>query len=203
MNAPDRRSLASGSPLPALLVLCLIATFNGPAAVLQKPTPSPAPGSSKISYYRDIRPILQANCHGCHQPAKAKGGYVMTSFKGLLAGGETEGKAIVPEHSDQSSLLKMITPQNGEASMPKGKNPLEEREVSLISAWIQQGAVDDTPPEAKRHYVSDHPPLYFRPPVVASLDFSPDGNLLAVAGFHEVLLYEKDGASLRSEERRV
>ena len=60
---------------------------------------------SKLSYYRDIRPILQANCQGCHQPAKAKGGYIMTHFKGLLAGGETEGTAIVAEHPDQSALL--------------------------------------------------------------------------------------------------
>src|SRR5579872_4051014 len=54
--------------------------------------------AGKISYYRDIRPILQGNCQGCHQPAKAKGGYIMTHFKGLLAGGETEGVAVVPEH---------------------------------------------------------------------------------------------------------
>src|SRR5581483_8317496 len=149
MNAPDRRSLASGSPLPALLVLCLIATFNGPAAVLQKPTPSPAPGSSQVSYYRDIRPILQANCQGCHQPAKAKGGYVMTNFKGLLAGGETEGAAVVPAHPDQSSILKMVVPVKGEARMPKGKPPLAEVEVALINSWISQGAVDDTPGDAK------------------------------------------------------
>ena len=44
---------------------------------------------SKISYYREIRPILQANCQGCHQPAKAKGGYIMTEFKRLLSGGDT------------------------------------------------------------------------------------------------------------------
>ena len=26
-----------------------------------------------VSYFRDVRPILQANCQGCHQPAKASG----------------------------------------------------------------------------------------------------------------------------------
>ena len=41
----------------------------------------------KVSYYRDVRPILQAQCLGCHQPSKAKGGYVMSDFKKLLAGG--------------------------------------------------------------------------------------------------------------------
>src|SRR5215472_10837127 len=50
----------------------------------------------KVSYYHQVRPILQANCQGCHQPAKSKGGYVMTEFKRLLAGGDSEGTAIVP-----------------------------------------------------------------------------------------------------------
>jgi len=150
----------------------------------------------KISYYRDIRPILQANCQGCHQPAKSKGGYVMTSFKGLLTGGDTEGAAVVPEHPDKSAIVKMVTPQKGEARMPKGKSPLAEAEVALITTWIEQGAQDDTPPDATRHYDAEHPPVYFRPPVVTSLDFSPDGKLLAVSGFHEVLLYENQGATL-------
>src|SRR5215813_10185003 len=51
-----------------------------------------------VSYYRDVRPIFQANCQGCHQPAKSKGGYSMTEFKRLLVGGDSEGTAVVPSH---------------------------------------------------------------------------------------------------------
>jgi len=47
------------------------------------------PADGPVSYYRQVRPILQAQCQGCHQPAKAKGGYVMTDFKKLLAWGES------------------------------------------------------------------------------------------------------------------
>ena len=114
----------------------------------------------------------------------------MTEFKRMLAGGDSEGAAIVPNHPEQSAILKMVTPQDGEVRMPKGKTPLVDVEVALIRSWIQQGAVDDTPADAKQHYDADHPPTYSRPPVISSLDFSPDGKLLAVAGFHEVLLYE-------------
>ena len=183
---------------------CVAALFFGLALAVALPTRSKAvenqkpdgkPGA-KVSYYREVRPILQANCQGCHQPAKSKGGFVMTDFKKLLAGGETEGAAIVPNHPEQSAILKMITPQDGEVQMPKGKPPLLESEVALISAWIQQGAEDDTPTDAKRHFDADHPPVYSRAPVITSLDFSPDGKLLAVAGFHEVLLYQTNGMSL-------
>jgi WD40 repeat protein len=150
----------------------------------------------KVSYYREVRPILQANCQGCHQPAKSKGGYVMTEFKRLLAGGDNEGAAIVPEHPEKSALLKMITPQDGEVRMPKGKTPLADFEVAVLIKWIEQGAEDDTPADAKHHYDTEHPPVYSQPPVVSSLDLSPDGELLAVAGFHEVLLYAKGGEEL-------
>src|SRR3989449_4686560 len=155
-----------------------------------------AKSAPKVSYYREIRPILQANCQGCHQPAKSKGGYLMTEFKRVLAGGDTEGAASVPGHPEKSAILKMVTPQDGEVRMPKGKTPLMEPDVALISSWIQQGAEDDTPADAKRHYDAEHPPVYSRAPVVTSLDFSPDGKLLAVAGFHEVLLYENGGSNL-------
>src|SRR4051794_6321571 len=139
--------------------------------------------SPAVSYYREVRPILQANCQGCHQPAKKKGGYVMTDFKGLLAGGDGEGAAVIPGNPAKSSILAMITPKDGDVRMPKGKTPLMDTDVETIRKWIAQGAVDDTPADAKKHYDAEHPPVYTRLPVISSLDWSPDGKLLAVSGF--------------------
>jgi WD40 repeat protein len=175
----------------------LLVAFSLSCGAAENPATESKP-ASKVSYYHDVRPILQANCQGCHQPAKSKGGYVMTEFKRLLAGGDNEGAAIVPSRPEKSAILKMITQQDGEVKMPKGKTPLLENEVAVIRSWIEQGANDDTPADAIKHFDADHPPLYSRPPVVASLDFSPDGKLLAVAGFHEVLLYEDDATNSAS-----
>ena len=188
---PARPLIAPPNPqwrcLPALLFVLLGTVRSGLAA----------PGAEAVSYYRQVRPILQANCQGCHQPAKAKGGFVMTDFKKLLAGGETEGIALVAGHPDQGSLLRMVVPKDGEIRMPKGKPPLAEGEVALLNQWVAQGAIDDTPADSKRHYDAEHPPVYSQPPVVAALDYSPDGSLLAVSGFHEVLLYDREGTQLR------
>ena len=43
-----------------------------------------------VSFHKEIRPLFQANCNGCHQPAKAKGDYVMTDFASLVRGGERQ-----------------------------------------------------------------------------------------------------------------
>ena len=42
----------------------------------------------------------------------------------------------------------------------------------------------------------EHPPVYLLPPVITSLAYSPDGKLLAVSGYHEVLLHKADGSGL-------
>ena len=48
-------------------------------------------GASKpVSFHKEIRPLFQARCNGCHQPAKAKGDYVMTNFATLIEGGERD-----------------------------------------------------------------------------------------------------------------
>ncbi len=70
-----------------------------------------AGAAARVSYYEQVRPILVANCQGCHQPANAGGGYVMTAFDKLLAGGSSRMAAIVPGHPEQSRLVQMITPQ--------------------------------------------------------------------------------------------
>jgi predicted CXXCH cytochrome family protein len=165
-------------PFPLLLSISIAST----ALIAAKAVAADTKPEPKVSYYHQVRPILQANCQGCHQPAKSKGGYVMTDFKRLLAGGDSEGAAITPEHPEKSAILKMVTPQDGEVRMPKGKTPLSEIEIALIKSWIEQGAIDDTPADAKKHYDTEHPPIYSRPPVISSLDISPDGKWLAVAG---------------------
>ncbi|MCA9082138.1 MAG: PD40 domain-containing protein, partial [Planctomycetaceae bacterium] len=139
----------------------------------------------------------QAHCQGCHQPAKAGGDYIMTNVANLLHAGESGEAAIVPGKPDESYLIAEITPgDDGQAEMPKGKPALKPDEIDLIRRWIAEGAVDDTPENARREYDQEHLPVYTRPPVVTSLTYSPDGQLIAVAGFHEVLLHRADGSGL-------
>ena len=58
-----------------------------------------------VSYWNDIRPLMQASCQGCHQPAKAKGDYVLTDVKRLIEGGESDEAAVLPGKPDESPSL--------------------------------------------------------------------------------------------------
>lgn len=177
------------------LTLTLTLTLGVPGVVCGDEAPE-AEAKTKISFYKDIRPIFQAECHGCHQPAKDKGGYVMTDFASLIGVGDSEKVAIVPGKPDESYLVEQITPVNGEAEMPQKGDPLSDVDIEKIRTWIADGAVDDTPAHLTRVYNNENPPEYIRPPVISTMDYSPDGSLLAVGGFHEVLLHRTDGSGL-------
>lgn len=154
---------------------------------------TPAP----VSYYNEIRPIFQQQCQGCHQPAKPGGGYVMTSHADLLKAGKSKEPGITPGDLSKSFLLDQITPMGaGPAAMPKERDSLNETQIKTIERWIAEGAKDDTPASARDPVDAEHPPTYLAPPVITSLEYSPDGSLLAVSGYHEVLLHRADGSEL-------
>lgn len=153
-----------------------------------------------VSYYKHVRPLFQQHCQGCHQPAKAEGGYLMTNYEELFKKGDKDKPGVVAGKPGQSYLVAQITPHDGKPpQMPRGKEPLTAREVSLITKWIAQGARNDTPASARQVVVDDeHPPTYQLAPVITSLAFSPDSKLLAVSGYHEVLLHRADGSGLEA-----
>jgi WD40 repeat protein/mono/diheme cytochrome c family protein len=182
------RSLAIATS--AVFAACLLNVLRADEPSAEKPP------ATTVGYFRDIRPILQTHCQGCHQPAKSMGGYVMTNMEGLFKGGESETAAIVPGKPAESFMVEQITPTEGHAEMPKDKPPLAEAEISKIRQWIAEGAKDDTPMSVRATIDADHPPVYEGAPVLTALDFSPDGALLATSGYHETLLYKADGSEL-------
>jgi mono/diheme cytochrome c family protein/roadblock/LC7 domain-containing protein len=200
MSIPALSCLPLAKPCPVMrrnrfLAAFLLVSASACDSFLRAADESAVPES--VSYHEHIRPLFQAKCQGCHQPAKAKGDYNMTEVTKLIAGGES-GAAVVPAKPDESYLIELVTQQPGEdrPEMPPKDEPLTSRELAMVRKWIEQGAKDDTPENARQRYDQQNPPQYAEPPVITSLDFSPDGKLIAVAGFHEVLLHKADGSGL-------
>jgi mono/diheme cytochrome c family protein len=195
MKSRNQDLIGNGSAPLLLLALSLYGMALVSSATAAEESEAEAK-TAEISFYRDIRPIFQAECHGCHQPAKDKGGYVMTDFTRLVGIGDSEKAAIVPGKPDESFLVEQITPVDGEAEMPQKGDPLSAASIDMVRRWIEAGAVDDTPAHLNRVYNLENPPEYVRSPVISARDYSPDGSLIAVGGFHEVVLHRADGSGL-------
>ena len=139
---------------------------------------------ASVSYHQQIVPILKRSCQGCHHPGDPNGDLIVTSYAELKRGG-MGGEAIIVGKPDESMLIQLIT--GDPPAMPQNQAPLTPEEVDLFKRWILEGAKDDTPEAADE--TDDEYPSYRVPPVVSAMAYSPDGNLLAISGEREVLLY--------------
>ncbi|MFM7128906.1 MAG: c-type cytochrome domain-containing protein [bacterium] len=101
---------------------------------------------SKVSFSRDIAPILASRCQGCHHDNKASMGFNVTSYEKIRRGGKQSSadEIIVAGKPEESRLVEVIQ-ASAEPRMPLKLKPLAEKEITLISEWIRQGAVDDGP----------------------------------------------------------
>jgi WD40 repeat protein len=139
-----------------------------------------------VSFFNDVVPIFKKSCNGCHHPGKLKGQLDLTTYEAAIKGGKN-GELVKAGDPKTSVLMDEITGE--EPSMPKEGDPLTKDEIALIEKWIAQGAKDDTPASAKSLKPSE-PPTYIAPPVISAIAWSPDGKVLAVSGYHEVLLHD-------------
>src|SRR5262245_15594623 len=101
---------------------------------------SAAPAERPVDFARDIQPILQLRCQGCHGPDKQRGDLRLDSRAAALRGGDSRGPAIVPGKSAASPLIHLVSGRDSKLRMPPKGDPLAAEQVALLRAWIDQGA---------------------------------------------------------------
>ena len=138
--------------------------------------------------YKDVNAIFAARCLGCHAAAVKMGSLNLQTWDGFEEGG-THGKIVVPGKSAESRLYLLITAKAMPA-MPMDGSKLSPEQIETIRAWIDAGAVGG--PVAKTVDAA-LPKIEPRTPVkpqIFDLAYSPDGKLLALAGYQEVRLVD-------------
>jgi hypothetical protein len=98
----------------------------------------------EVSFSKDIRPIIEANCIKCHatggQGFEASG-LNMQSYESLMKGTKF-GPVIKAEDALSSTLMILIDGRaDPSINMPHGDNePLSGEQIKLFELWINQGA---------------------------------------------------------------
>lgn len=99
--------------------------------------------AAKVSYLRDIVPIFEEVCIECHQPGDLDAELDMTTYEGLIIGGEKYGTTIVPGKPDESTTIKYVRGEY-QPLMPEDDFPLTIKQVHTLRMWISAGAIDDS-----------------------------------------------------------
>lgn len=114
----------------ALLTLTLSnCTYNSEEDLYPPPTNGCA--TEDMSYTTDVLPIIEANCYVCHD-AEANN-----------AGINLEGHANLVVRINDGSLLGTMRHEMDWAPMPVGAPMLAECQIEKISAWADQGALNN------------------------------------------------------------
>jgi hypothetical protein len=155
-----------------------------------------APYAKEVSYGRDIRPLLAANCYACHGPdqRKRKAGLRLDVREIAVK------SAIVPGKAGESPLIERITSSDADEQMPPpgaNRQRLSPQAVALIRQWIDQGA------KFEMHW-SYRPPVRPAVPTVKRSDWprTPIDRFIAAGHEKEGLLPTAD-ADARTLVRRL
>jgi hypothetical protein len=164
------------------LAISLVALF---------PVCSPAHGESP-SYARHIAPFLTRYCSECHRGDDARGGLDLDTFEALLEGGRA-GSSVVAGKPDASPLVLRVEGKETPVMPPRRSKRPRPDELVLLRAWVAAGARDDSQEKGSR------PPRVPAKTPVAALAYRPDGKLLAVGIYRQVLLFDPANGDLLSQ----
>ncbi len=94
----------------------------------------------KVSFGRDIQPLLREHCVECHGSSQQMRGLRLDRRRDALPNRVgANGARIVPGDSARSVLFQRLTGTNAGPQMPPA-GQLPEPKIKLIQAWIDQGA---------------------------------------------------------------
>ena len=94
-----------------------------------------------VDFVRDVRPILQQRCYSCHGADKQKSGLRLDVRSEAYRGGDAYGPSVIAGSADDSPLLQLVREDDPELRMPLDAAPRTEEEISVLTRWIEQGAV--------------------------------------------------------------
>jgi hypothetical protein len=108
--------------------------------------------SLPVSFSKDIKPILVANCLTCHDGSgegSSTSGFSVKTYDSIM-NGTKYGPVVVPGSSESSTLYRMVAhkvdekiqmPPHHDGALAAGRGePLTERQIEYIEKWIDQGA---------------------------------------------------------------
>ncbi|UUO08514.1 hypothetical protein M4951_09380 [Blastopirellula sp. J2-11] len=132
--------------------LSMLAPGAAPAPMMRLEVAS-ASGNEKVSFGRDIAPVLVARCISCHDQRNPPGNFSLASFQRLLRGGDS-GAPVMPGKPNESLMIQLFKAPAPDR-MPRNGPPLTDQQIKNFETWIAEGAkFDGDAPESSMQRVA-------------------------------------------------
>ena len=155
----------STTSLVTALALTAVSALAAPDSLPDASKLPPAATQTGLTFDKDIHPIMQEACVGCHgEKGRPRAGLRLDSLDAVMGGSKDHKDIVVPGDSSKSRLVFAVANINGKVYMPpkprpmrppmngatnaptppppppRPWKPLTTEQVSLIRAWVDQGA---------------------------------------------------------------
>tara|TARA_R110002072_G_scaffold139249_3_gene282748 strand:- start:20802 stop:23234 length:2433 start_codon:yes stop_codon:yes gene_type:complete len=178
------------------------------------------PDKSLLTYEDHVYSIFDEHCITCHEPGDPSGGLDLSTHLATIQGGGS-GRTIKRGDADGSRLYMLVSHQE-KPTMPPKSARIDKDLIQTIRTWIQQGAPKDLAEAKRLAIVRSEArkkaaieaqtkvatakaaivmpgdlPLVKKaypqsPGSMRTIAASPGAPLLAVPGFHQILLIHQD-----------
>jgi len=136
----------------SLLAVAVFTTLTGASAAQKSKSKAKAKAPAKIpakvapaSYTREIKPLLDKYCVGCHNPDLKKGMLNLETYEEMMKGGAS-GENFVVGKSAESLFYKALIGKDAPKMPPKNNIGPSDKEIELIKRWIDEGVKNDAVP---------------------------------------------------------
>ena len=180
----------------------------------------PAAAQDKVTYDDHIKEIFRGACFKCHNPDKAKGDLVLTTYSSAMLGGAS---GLMAEPGDvDGSLLYAVMTHAEEPFMPPKSPPQPKAELDLVKRWIEDGLLENKdskaripakpkldlalsdapsgrpegPPPMPQDLLLEPVTHSGRTTAITAMHASPWAPVVAVGGQRQIVLYHTDTLSL-------
>ena len=139
----------------------------------------PAPKSAaRISYYRDIAPILQENCEGCHRPGQVAP-FSLTSYD------DARSWASEIKSFTANRQMPPWRPEQGHGEF-EGVRRLSETQIARLAEWADAGAPAGNPKDGPKTKVWSDEWALGKPDLILEV---PEAHTIAAAGDDEFRVF--------------
>ena len=112
--------------------------MHGTGVAAATPSDGASENVRKVEFRRDVMPVFEASCIGCHGPKKQRANFRVDRREDFFAPGS--GKPLVVPGDADTSRLMVIVSGKMEDMKSADEHRLPPDEIALLKAWINAGA---------------------------------------------------------------